>query len=328
MMAPTGVSVTPALSVDLGQYEEACRASGGEGSYCPTPVLLKGRCDEHGQIRYRWARCGRRECPSCGPEKRRIQARRIAHGISKNWPAALVVLTFRPNEAPDDGPVTEEHKAYAVRQVGRFIEKLRRLLPNLEYCQTWELHESSALHVNLVLAPWDRVPQAVLEALWGGRRLSVSWVIDERQAANEAHKRRRDKSPDGLGAYLTKISQAVERGRSISFSRGWPKLPKPSRETVGKLRWRMVREGTADRADVLELSDAGLLFWTGRPHEVVDVMTVSSLSNLPATVEELRSALCTCFDLVFDQKWWDRHFDQKWWDRQLEQYFVAVVMLD
>ena len=66
-------------------------------------------------------------------------------------------------------------------------------------------------------------------------RLSVEWVIDESQMASEVHKSKQSLSPDGLSKYLVKLSQAVDVGRSISFSRGWPKLPETGTKFQGEI---------------------------------------------------------------------------------------------
>jgi hypothetical protein len=211
--------------------------------FCPDYFFLKFQCTAHKAAQWKRMPCKRRSCPICGPKIRLEQQQRIAYGIRKLWPAALLVLTFK---AVEDGNTCYLHgrqapvadcltcKTWATSQLARFVAKLRRRLTDLEYVATYEQHKSGVLHINLVVARWDRIPLPELLRLWG-RRLSSSWVVDDVQASAEIHKRRVEKSPDGLGAYLVKIAQQVERGRSISFSKGWPEVPQETAEFEGEI---------------------------------------------------------------------------------------------
>ncbi|OFW54939.1 MAG: hypothetical protein A2V75_09060 [Actinobacteria bacterium RBG_16_70_17] len=46
------------------------------------------------------------------------------------------------------------------------------------------------------------------------------------------------KSRQHLSAYLTKLYQEVRQGRSVNYSRAWPKLPKPAKpQHAGRITW-------------------------------------------------------------------------------------------
>jgi len=54
-------------------------------------------------------------------------------------------------------------KKSAVRTVGKMIKWLRKVSGHkLEYSSTWEVTRQGRLHVNLVIAPWSYIPQALL----------------------------------------------------------------------------------------------------------------------------------------------------------------------
>lgn len=185
--------------------------------------MLRGRC-EHMVFRWRYVPCGKRDCPHCGRVGRYRIAERIALGVRQFWPAAWLVLTFK----------TDIDKKAAVRRVGALVRWLRkRTGTSLEYAATYELTRRGRLHVNLVIGPWSYVPLPELVAQWGAR-VSVEWVRDAGVAGTEAAK---SYSPEGLGGYLSKLEQSVPEDRRVSYSRGWPKLPKGGAPRRGRVVW-------------------------------------------------------------------------------------------
>jgi hypothetical protein len=62
----------------------------------------------------------------------------------------------------------------------------------------------------------------------------VCWVRDEKAMGKEAAKAY---SPEGLAGYLSKLQQAVPTDRRVSFSRGWPRLPKGGLSRRGHIEW-------------------------------------------------------------------------------------------
>lgn len=190
---------------------------------CPDSRWVRGVC-EHGTRRWESVPCKRRGCVVCGPVGRWRIAERIAYGVRGQWPCAWLVLTFRE----------DVEKSAAVRRVGGLVRKLRKRLPGLQYVATYELTRAGRLHVNLIAGPWRYVPHKVLRAWWGAR-VSVEWVRDDRAMGKEGAKAG---SPGSLGGYLSKLEQAVPVDRRVSYSKGWPRLPKgqglPRR---GKIAW-------------------------------------------------------------------------------------------
>ena len=198
-----------------------------------------------GQQRWSYVACGLKRCPPCGELKAKGDAERIAFGVLALWPACLMVLTF-----PDDiskcpahkgGPLEAECKrckAQGVDQKNKFLQRLRALNVSMgPIATTFERHASGALHINLVITRWEAVDQAVLEAMWKGR-VWVSWVGNGSQVASEVTRgRHKERAVGVLAKYLTKVSQTVFTGRSVSFSppvkdkegnvirEGWPELP-------------------------------------------------------------------------------------------------------
>ncbi len=212
--------------------------SAGEpsASRCRNPILLKGRCFDHGNKRYRMVPCKRRDCESCGRVGRLRIAQRIAYGVrtirGSEKGCAWLVGTFASQEAEDPS-----FKKKARRKVASFIRALRKETGvDLQYALTWELTTARhRLHVNVIIGPWVRIPHKRLVELWGAR-ISVEWVKDDRAMGIEAAK---PYSIEGLSGYLSKLDQAVPRewGRRVSFSKGWPKVPKEGLPRVGQIVW-------------------------------------------------------------------------------------------
>jgi len=202
---------------------------------CPSSVVIRGRCSKHNLCEWLVVPCGKRGCPECGAEGRKQIAARLAYGVRELAPAAWLVLTFSVGIAAE-----AQYKPVAVRKLADFVRWLRRHpcrkgLPPLEYAATYELQKSGRLHINLLLAPWVKIPHAELYARWGAR-LSVEWVQDSEAMGAEAAK---TYSPEALGGYLSKLYQAVpeEWGRRVSFSKNWPKLPESTSESQGDIVW-------------------------------------------------------------------------------------------
>lgn len=193
---------------------------------CPNGAWIRGTCT-HQHTRYLRTSCKSRWCPVCGPAGRHRIAERIAYGIREFWPAAWLTLTFE----------SDVDKKTATRRLASFKKWLKsRQPPGMEYAATYERqpHNNDRLHINLICAPWEEIPQPELEKRWGAR-LWVEWVKDDLSVATETTKSK--KNPEALGHYLGKLEQAVPEGRRVSYSRGWPKLPKPQPYRMGVIKW-------------------------------------------------------------------------------------------
>ena len=222
--------------------------------YCELGPWLRGVCKAgHDKPVYLKVPCKRRSCEVCGPIGRYRIAQRIAYGVRQLWPAALQVLTFERD-------VT---KVEAGRRLARYVRRLREGNPGLEYAATYELTEKGRLHINLLVARWRHVPQAILEKWWGAR-LWVSWVKDEGAAGRESAK---SYSPESLAAYMNKLSQVVQEGRRVSYSKGWPKLPEP--EELEGVTWEKLEAGEVVHVELLVRQGwlrevrPGMFMWAG-----------------------------------------------------------------
>jgi len=195
-------------------------------SNCPNARWLVGDC-EHGQQYWTLIPCKRRDCVECGIRGRRKIARRIAYGVRKLWPCAWMVLTFKKGEI-DDHSTADSRK-----RLSAFIRWLRVKRPGLAYAATYERTMAGTLHINLLVGSWVAVPQVDIERAWG-RRVWIAWVRDEGAVSAEAAK---TYSPESLGNYVSKLDQAVQQGRRVSFSRHWP--VEPAEKLRAKIRWRL-----------------------------------------------------------------------------------------
>jgi len=226
---------------------------------CPHSTWIPGKCREHGSIRWGLKPCKRRDCPVCGPKRRREHAERIAWGVRSGMMIhdrqyAWLVLTFA-----DPWAAQPRFKPEAVRRMGAFIKWLRKQgMPDLEYASTFELTtEGRRLHINLVCGDWKWIPHWKLRARWGAR-VSVEYVRDDR--GDIGTELTANYSPEGLGGYLSKLDQMVPEdwGRHVTFSHGWPKTPETHRpQRVGAIEWETA---THDRLQGLSLAfESGLL---------------------------------------------------------------------
>jgi len=84
-----------------------------------------------------------------------------------------------------------------------------------------------------------------------------------------------------LGNYMAKFEQAVEEGRGINYSRGWPKLPDNPMKRKGKIKWRWVGNLTPE-ADIFE-GELAVGLW----REVA-----------PGEYASCFDEKCDCFDIV------------------------------
>ena len=227
---------------------------------CPDMVLIRGQCEVDNVVEYVEVRCKRRDCETCGPEGRRLIAERIAFGVRKvsgsRGACAWMVLTFG----------SDVTKTEATRRLQGLVRWLRGRMPGLEYVATYELTKRGRLHINLIAGPWGYVRQSELQRQWGGR-VWVQMVRDEDAMGREAAA---SYSPESLGGYLSKLEQAVPRawGRRVSYSKGWPKLPDPTkRQRKGKVAWAPPTESqlwvfdkARERGDVVEVRPGEFMF--------------------------------------------------------------------
>ena len=103
----------------------------------------------------------------------------------------------------------------------------------MQYAATYELTKAGRIHINLIAGPWEFIPQRTLEQIWGARL----WVERVKNDAAIARESAKSYSPEALGGYLAKLEQAVSYGRRCSFSKGWPKLPKPETSCPDYIEW-------------------------------------------------------------------------------------------
>lgn len=157
---------------------------------------------------------------------------RIARGIDQlggEGGAAWFIGTF----------VIDVDKSRAVKVQRQFVKWLRRELGyQVEYAATWEVMRSGRLHLNLILAPWRYVPQALLSAKWEGFGGGpVVWV----QRVGGGVGVEAAKAREGIAGYLGKWEQLVKSGRGVAYSKGWPKLPEgPWSGRLGEISWSWV----------------------------------------------------------------------------------------
>lgn len=238
-------------SADALQARAAQQLTLGDGFHCPDPVWFKGACVEHGVRGWCIHPCKVRTCDVCGPLGRQRIADRIAFGIRwiearEGW-CAWQVLTY--SEDVDRKTTRTKLAAYI-----RWLRK--RSGVHLEYAATYEVTGRGRLHINLVMGPWKHIPQAELQEKWG----SIVWV--ERVNGGQAMGREVAKpgSPDSLARYLAKVDQAVDEGRRVSYSEGWPVLPEPPKlERKGEVVYRPLttKEDFADLDAMFEINASG-----------------------------------------------------------------------
>ena len=221
---PGAASASPSLVGIPHNSSNPADSLATRSTFCPDARYMKAYCREHDTTRYVPVPCKRRDCPDCGPKGRYLIAEHIALGVRELWPCAWIVLTF-----PED--VT---RSKAARRLSNFVKQLRKKSPGMQYAATYELTKAGRIHINLIAGPWDFIPQRTLEAMWGAR-LWVERVKHDAAAGREAAK---SYSPEALGGYLAKLEQAVPYGRRCSFSKGWPKLPKPVSKSPDYIDWR------------------------------------------------------------------------------------------
>jgi len=198
-------------------------------SPCKAGTWVKGVCLRHGNVRWAYHPCKKRNCPVCGPERRKKVAWRIAQGI--------LTLGGERGAGWFIGTWTWDiPKKLAVQKVAHFLQHLRRQVePSLQYACTWELTARGRLHVNLIMAPWTYIPQKRLSAWWqdvGGGK--VVWVKRVGEGIGVEAAKSRQRAAD----YFAKVEQQVETGRAACYSKMWPKLPEdPRPERAGLITW-------------------------------------------------------------------------------------------
>lgn len=225
---------------------------------CPDGGWLKGVCEEHATIRWVKMSCKRRTCPVCGQARRSRIAWRIAEGISalggegKLGGAGWFVGTF-------DRPID---KAEAVRISNQFVQWLNRFIGRTfkykaEWAKVWERHRSGRLHLNLIISPWRYIPHSLLKCKWhtfgGGIKTWVTRV--GRGVGAEAAKSR-----CRVGDYFGKLEQMVLTGRGVSYSKGFPMLPKLTQvPRRGEIDWRFI--GNFAQESIEHWYDVEMGYW-------------------------------------------------------------------
>lgn len=212
---------------------------------CMNGHWVRGTC-EHSNSRWRYIPCKSRKCEVCGPVGRWRIAERVALGVRTNWPCAWLVLTF----------AEDIDKKQAVRRLSGFVKWLRKSMPGLQYAATYELTRQSRLHINLIAGPWAYLEQAKLQERWGAR-VFVEWVRDDKSVGKETAKAY---SPEGLGGYLSKLEQCVPTDRRVSYSKGWPKLPRGGLQRKGRIRWEL----PLDMSEVIFIDEKMAGYWRER----------------------------------------------------------------
>ena len=193
---------------------------------CPNSAgWLHGVC-EHGNQRWVRLRCKRRDCPVCGKIRKELIAYRIRFGIEHfGGPSAWFVGTW----------TYDVPKPYAVKTQQLFIRWLRRDMGiPVEYASVWEQHRSGRLHLNLVLSPWQYIPQRLLSEKWrafGGG--PIVWIEYIEPGIEQELSKLRIK----FSNYLAKFEQMVKEGRGINYSKGWPKIPSNPMQRRGLINW-------------------------------------------------------------------------------------------
>jgi len=198
-------------------------------SYCPYGRWILAVCTLHGNRRWIYAPCKKRNCRVCGVKRRHRVAWRIAHGLE--------TLTG------DDGGgwfmgtwAYNVDKATAVKAVTRFVAWLRRThVPEMQYACTWELTQKGRLHVNLVMAPWNYLHHSAIGEAW--QRLGAGKVVwIKRVGAGIGQEAA--KSREKCGNYFSKWEQMVPTRKAATYSKDWPKLPEtPFPERIGEIKY-------------------------------------------------------------------------------------------
>lgn len=242
---------------------------------CPSGRWVLATCADHANERWIYAPCKRRFCSVCGPRRRKKVAWRIAHGIETLAPAKGAAWFVGTWAHKIDKPT-------AVKAQARFIAWLRRTSqPGMQYAVTWELTKRGRLHINIIMAPWNHVPQQALSQAWqrlGGGK--IVWITRVGAGiGQEAAKSRQD-----VSAYFAKWEQLVRHGRAASYSKGWPKLPEtpfPVRQGVIHYAREWQREPW-QHPPSLDPADIQLSLWEEtRPNEY----------------QRTNSSDCQCFNL-------------------------------
>ena len=213
---------------------------------CPDSQWIKGQC-AHGTTRWVKMPCKKRTCPVCGKLRKQLIAARIANGVEvlggKDG-AGWVVLTF----------AWDIPKWKAVRLGNQFVAwvKLycrRHFGFKPEVCKVWEVMARGWLHINIVFAPWHYIAKAVLQEKWQSYGGGVVWV---KRVGAEIGVEAAKASRQMIGNYMAKLDQMVLYGRGVSYSKGWPKLPRASAvPRRGEIHWSFVDAG----------SEEGIMHW-------------------------------------------------------------------
>jgi hypothetical protein len=161
-------------------------------------------------------RCKRWSCPQCGQINRRVWVARTMHAVSElqetGTPIDFVTLTHRGKLG------AEETRLRWRKSWPKLSSRMRRAVPDIEYCYVHEQHKNGRLHTHFITT-------GMLSKRWwkdNGATTGFGFMNDASEARN----------PLGAGAYVSKYLSkqlgvnAWPRGwRRITTSRGWPSLP-------------------------------------------------------------------------------------------------------
>ena len=174
-----------------------CRSPAG---YIPTGC-------EHGSAMWAPLRC--RRCEGCQAWRRRAVAARIEHGLrTLGGSVVMLTLTSLPGSSVAD----------VMRAWNWYRGWLRRRVTGLEYVAVKERGpRSGMLHLHVLLAGWEYIPQAELSRKW--EECSGAFRVDVRRRSAEV--------VEVLAGYVSKyVAKAVGQGdvrKCVTFSSGFPR---------------------------------------------------------------------------------------------------------
>lgn len=218
---------------------------------------IRVRC-EHDAAFWVPLRC--RHCDACQRAASWKHRVRIELGIREAGGGLFITLTTGWEDS-------DETRGELMRAWSRMAARLRRRYGPFEAAVKKEVGAKGKLHLHIALVGIDYIPQRTLTELWeassGWRVTWVNKVRDEMLIGRY------------LAKYLAKGQCAGEARKSVTYSRGWPKLPRLGKlEVVERVSganlpyWRVIRleeRGTGVILDELPRDGDCICFGFG-PH--------------------------------------------------------------